>query len=112
MMSPVEQILVIVICGIVTLLTRFLPFVVFGREGEVSPRVSYLGRALPAALFAMLVVYCLKDVDFLGGVHGLPEIVSIAFIVVVHLKWRNMLLSLVGGVAFYLVVGQLLTLLP
>jgi len=99
-----QEMLVIAICGIVTIFLRFLPFVVFKNDKEVNGRVNYLGRALPAALFAMLVVYCFKDVDFSAGTFGIPEVISVIFIAAIHIRWRNMFLSLVGGVAFYIVL--------
>ncbi|MCQ2070865.1 MAG: AzlD domain-containing protein [archaeon] len=110
-MELVEGLAVIAICGIVTLFTRAFPFMVFKDGDRLRPGISYLGYALPAALFAMLVVYCLKDVDFMDGVYGIPEVVSILFTAALHVKWRNMILSIVGGTAFYICLNYILTLL-
>lgn len=107
-MDLCQQLLIILICGIVTVLIRATPFILFKDGDHLRPSITYLGYALPAALFAMLVVYCLKDVEFTGGTYGVPELISIVFVVLIHLKWRNMILSLVGGTAFYIVLGYLL----
>ena len=45
----------------VTFLTRFLPFALFDRKGEPPKVVLYLGRVLPPAIIAMLIVYCLRE---------------------------------------------------
>lgn len=105
-MTLVQQIITIGMCVLGTMTTRFLPFLVFGGKRKVPAFVSYLGRALPLALFAMLVVYCLRDVDFVGGVHGLPELAAIAVTGGLHLWKRNMLLSIAGGTAFYMLLLQ------
>lgn len=96
--------LVAVIAG-VTALLRFLPFVLFSRR---TPQlVLYLGRVLPYAVIAMLVVYCVKDVHPLSGSHGLPEAISIALVVVLH-RWKhNTLLSMLAGTVCYMLLIQL-----
>ena len=84
-MTHTQEILTIAICVVGTMATRFLPFLIFREVRPVPPYVQYLGKALPSAIFAMLVVYCLRNVDFTGGAHGLPELVSIAATAALHL---------------------------
>lgn len=106
-MSLTEQILTVAICALATMLTRFLPFLIF-REGRPTlPLVTYLGKALPSAIFAMLVVYSLRNVDVLGQSHGLPEAIAIAVTVALHLWKRQMLLSIAGGTLCYMLLVQL-----
>lgn len=104
-MTPTQQIITIALCVIGTLSMRALPFLAFGGDRHPPAYVRYLGRALPLAVFAMLCVYCLKDVDFLAGAHGLPELAAIAVTAALHLWKRNMALSIAGGTLFYLVVS-------
>ena len=102
-----QQIITIGLCALATVLTRSLPFLLF-RESRPTPKyIQYLGKALPAAIFAMLVVYCLRNVDIAGGSHGLPELIAIASTVVLHLWKRQMLLSIAGGTAVYMLLVQL-----
>jgi len=102
-----EQIITIALCVAGTMATRFLPFLLF-RPGKKTPRyVQYLGKALPAAIFGMLVVYCLKNVDILTGSHGIPELIAIALVVALHLWKRNMLLSIAGGTICYMLLVQM-----
>lgn len=71
-MTLTEQIITIALCAVATMLTRFLPFWVFSSKKPTPKFIQYLGKALPAAIFGMLVVYCLKDVQFATGFHGAP----------------------------------------
>ena len=105
-MTHTQEILTIAICVAGTMATRFLPFLIFREGRPVPPYVQYLGEALPSAIFAMLVVYCLRNVDFTGGAHGLPELVSIAATAALHLWRRNMLLSILGGTLCYMAIVQ------
>ncbi len=85
------------------MLTRFLPFLVFSSRKPTPPYMQYLGKALPSAIFAMLVVYCLRNVSFLTGNHGLPELLGIAITVALHLWKRNMMISILGGTLVYMI---------
>lgn len=106
-MTLTQQILTVAAVVAGTMLTRFLPFLVFP-SGRPTPKyVQYLGRVLPAAVFGMLVVYCLKDVSVFSGSRGLPEAISIAVVVGLHLWKRQMLLSIAGGTACYMLLVQL-----
>ncbi len=106
-MTLTQQIITIGIVVFGTMLTRFLPFLVFGRGKETPKYVQYLGKALPAAVFGLLVVYCLKDVNFLAGNHGIPEAIAILVVVLLHLWKKQMLLSIAGGTVCYMLLVQL-----
>lgn len=101
-----QQVITIGICVLGTMLTRFLPFLVFSSKKPTPDYIQYLGRALPSAIFGMLVVYCLKNVEILEGGHGLPELISIALVTVLHLWKRQMLLSIAGGTICYMLLVQ------
>jgi len=105
-MTLTQQILTIAVVVLGTVLTRFLPFLVFS-PGRPTPKyVQYVGKVLPPAVFGLLVVYCLKNVDLLAGSHGLPEAIAIAAVVILHLWKRQMLLSIAGGTAVYMLLVQ------
>ena len=86
--------------SIVTILTRFLPFVVFRKKTPAY--VAYLGRVLPAAIIGMLVVYCLKDVTFFASPFGLPELIAAVLVVALQAWKRNSLISILTGTAAYM----------
>lgn len=104
-MTTLQKIFTIfaVIAG--TMLTRFLPFILFP-EGKKPPKyISWLGTVLPYGVLGFLVVYSLKDAPF-SPFHGLPELIAIVFIVLLH-KWRkNTLLSIAGGTILYMYLVQ------
>ena len=105
-LSFAEQAAVIAICAAMTIATRALPFLLFGPERPMPAYVRYLGRALPAAVFALLVVYCLRHVTLFSGAHGLPEFLAVAVTAAVHLAKRNMMLSMSVGTACYMALIQ------
>lgn len=107
-MTVTEHIVMIGVVALATMLTRFLPFIVF-KSDEATPKfLTYLGKALPPAVFGMLVVYCLKGIAPLSYPYGAPELVGVASVVVLHLLFRKMLLSIVGGTAVYMLLVNLI----
>lgn len=106
-MTLTQQIITIGMVILGTVLTRFLPFLVFP-AGKPTPKyIRYLGTVLPSAVFGLLVVYCLKDVSLFAGSHGIPEMISIAVVAGLHLWKRQMLFSIAGGTLCYMLLVQL-----
>ena len=107
-MSNIQFILTIAVCAAATMRTRFLPFLVFGsRGGKVPEVVEYLGHVLPAAIFGMLILYCLKSVTPFAGSHGIPEAIAIAVTIALH-RWKHQtLVSITGGTVCYVLLVQL-----
>ncbi len=89
-------------------ITRFLPFVLFSGKRKMPQRFENLQKLIPPAMMGLLVVYCLKDVNFTTAPYGIPEIISIATVIALHLWKRNSLLSIFGGVAVYMVFIQVI----
>ena len=87
--------------------SRWLPFLAFSGKKELPEFVKYLGRVLPPALMGLIVVYCFKGTDILGGNHGLPELIASAVVILTY-KWKeNLLISVGGGTAVYMLLVQL-----
>lgn len=106
-MTLTQQIITIGMVILGTALTRFLPFLVFP-TGKPTPKyIQYLGKVLPAAVFGLLVVYCLRNVNVLTKTHGLPEAISVAVVVGLHLWKKQMLLSIAGGTVCYMLLVQM-----
>lgn len=104
-MTLTQRLVTIALCALATMLTRFLPFLLFSSRRPTPKYVRYLGRALPPAIFGMLMVYCLKNVSIVSGSHGLPELIAIAVTVGLHLWKRQTLLSIaVGTIAYMLLI--------
>lgn len=105
-MTLTQQIIIVAMVVLGTAVTRFLPFLVFP-SGKPTPKyVQYLGKFLPAAVFGLLVVYSLKDVSIFAGSHGIPEMISILLVIVLHVWKRQMLLSIAGGTVCYMLLVQ------
>lgn len=106
MLSTGAAIAAIAVMAIVTFLTRMLPFLLFDR-GESPPKlVLYLGRVLPPAIIAMLIVYCLRGVSFSTPGGWVPQLLCVAVVVALHLWKHNNLLSIFGGTVLYMVLVQ------
>jgi len=88
-----------------TMVTRFLPFLIFPEGKEPPEFIQYLGKVLPYAVIGLLVIYCLKDVPG-SGTYGIPEFLAIAFIVLLHRWKKSILLSIGGGTVFYMLLVQ------
>ena len=105
-MTAMQIAALVAVMAIVTFLTRALPFLLFGRGGEPPQVVLYLGRFLPPAVIAMLIVYCLKGVTFtaLGG--WVPPLTAGLAAVLLHLWKGNDLLSIFGATVLYMILVQ------
>ena len=107
-MTLTQQLITIALCALATVITRFLPFLVFSARRPTPAFVRYLGDVLPGAIFGMLIVYCLKDVQPLTGSHGLPEALALAVTVGIHLWRKNMLFSMAAGTLCYMLIIHLI----
>ena len=88
-----------------TMVTRFLPFLIFPEGKEPPEFIQYLGKVMPYAVIGLLVIYCLKDVPG-SGTYGIPEFLAIAFIVLLYRWKQSILLSIGGGTVFYMLMVQ------
>ena len=80
---------------------------IFGEKGEAPAVISYLGRVLPYAVMAMLVVYCLKGLDFSTPGKYPPELLCTILVAGLHAWKRNTLLSIGVGTVAYMLLVQL-----
>ncbi|HHW31528.1 MAG TPA: branched-chain amino acid transporter AzlD [Clostridiaceae bacterium] len=105
-MTTQQSIITIVVVVLGTMITRFLPFILFPAKKIPPKYIQYLGQVLPYAVIGLLVVYSLKDVSFISGNHGLPELISILVIIVLHMWKKNTLLSIGAGTIIYMILVQ------
>ncbi len=102
-MNNLHTLLIIFISGGITLLLRFLPFIAFGKH---QPKfIIYLGKVLPPATMAMLVIYCLRNTD-INNFYALPEIIACLAVIILHVWKHNTLLSIITGTAIYMYLIQ------
>ena len=105
-MTNLQVFVSIVVMAAVTLLTRALPFLLFDRGEEPPKVVLYLGRVLPPAVIAMLIVYCLRTISFASLGSWVPYVAAGLVTVGLHLWKRNDLLSIFGGTVLYMFLVQ------
>lgn len=106
-MTVSQQIIIIAVVVLGTMATRFLPFLVFPPGRPTPEYIKYLGRVLPAAAIGLLVIYSLKDINLLSTTHGLPELVSVAVVIWLHIWKKNMFLSIAAGTILYMILIRL-----
>ena len=105
-MTTMQIAALVAVMAAVTFLTRALPFLLFGRGGDVPKVVLYLGRFLPPAVIAMLIVYCYRSVGFASAGDWAPAFLAGAAVVALHVWKKNNMLSIVGGTILYMVLVQ------
>ncbi|WP_420799771.1 branched-chain amino acid transporter permease [Paenibacillus mesophilus] len=105
-MTFMERMITIGMVVLGTMITRFLPFLIFPSGRPVPTYVQYLGKVLPSAALGLLVIYSIKDVNFISGSHGVPEMISIAITACLHIWKRNMFISIVSGTLVYMFLIQ------
>lgn len=106
-MTPSVQNTAIIIftCALCTFLERALPFLVF-RNRAVPGAIRYLGKVLPMAVIALLIIYNVRTISFHAVAGFAPEAIGIAVVTLLHLWKRNMFLSIFGGTVCYMLLVQ------
>ena len=117
-MPELHPVLIIATAALVTVLLRFLPFLIFGENRKTPPLIEKLAVILPYAIMAgtmekrkdtaegMLVVYCLKDIKLTSAPFGIPEAIACAVVALLHVWKRNTLLSIGAGTLCYMLLVQ------
>ncbi|MGI6111598.1 MAG: branched-chain amino acid transporter permease [Bilifractor sp.] len=110
-MTTTQMAITVLICVLGTVFTRFIPYIIFPEGRKVPAYVEYLGKVLGPAVFGILVVYCIRNTDFVtsfanGGTHGIPELASIAVTILVFRLRRQMVPAMIAGTALYMIFVQ------
>ena len=106
-MTLAQEIITIGMVVLGTALTRYLPFLLF-LAGKPTPKyIQYLGKVLPGAAFGLLVIYSLRNASLFSGSHGIPELLAVLAVVLLHLWKRQMLLSIAGGSILDMILVQM-----
>ena len=105
-MNDFHALATIIICAVVTIALRFLPFLIFGEQRTTPSVIAYLGQVLPFAIMGMLVVYCLKDISLTSAPFGIPEAIGCCVVAGLHAWKRNTLLSIGAGTICYMLLVQ------
>ncbi len=106
--SPLISFIIILLVALTTFATRATPFIIFPEGKEIPPIVRYLGSVLTPSVIGMLVIYCLKSTTLLQAPYGLPEIIAVLAVVILHVWKRNNLLSIGVGTVLYMFLIQVI----
>ena len=96
----------IIVMAIVTFGTRVAPFILYGKDKPTPKYIVYLGNYLPPAVIAMLIIYCLRNVNLSAFPFGIPEVIGVVSVVILHIWKRNNLISIIGGTVLYMMAVQ------
>lgn len=102
-----DAILLIMVVSLVTILLRFLPFIIFNDKRTTPKIITYLGNILPFSVMAMLVIYCFKDLSLSVYPFGIPELIAGIIVALLHFWKKNTLLSVISGTIVYMILIQL-----
>lgn len=105
-LSAGTSFLIILLVALTTFATRVTPFLIFPKGKEIPKTIQYLGKVLTPAIIGMLVVYCLRNTVILSAPHGIPELIAVVVVAVLHVWKRNNLLSIGAGTILYMVLIQ------
>ena len=105
-LNAIQTLIILLAITVGTVITRFLPPILFPHGKPLPKFLQELCTLLPPAMMGLLVVYCLRSVSWLSVPHGAPELIAIAAVAGLHLWKRNVLLSIAGGTVLYMVLVQ------
>lgn len=105
-LTNTQTFIIILSIALGAVITRFLPFLLFPEHKSPPQFIVYLGKLLPPAMMGLLVVYCLKNISPLSMPYGIPEVIAILAIVILHHWKHNVLLSICGGTILYMFLLQ------
>lgn len=105
-LSAGTSFLIILLVALTTFATRVAPFLIFPKGKEIPKTIQYLGKVLTPAIIGMLVVYCLRNTAILYAPYGIPELIAVVVVAVLHVWKRNNLLSIGVGTVLYMVLIQ------
>lgn len=104
--DAVTSFLLIAVMGSMVFATRLLPFLIFPEHKKTPKYIQYLSNVLSFSVMGLLVVYCIRTITPLTYPYGLPEFISVAAVVLLHIWKKNNLLSMIGGTILYMFLVQ------
>lgn len=94
----------VLLAAIITFALRALPFLIFHGERKMPAFLVKLGSVLPAAIMAVLIVYCVKDAVTDWRNSAIPQLLAVLATGVSY-KWKhNTLLSIILGTVVYMLL--------
>lgn len=108
MIGVKESLAIILVVAITTFFTRALPFMIFKNTTTLPEKIVYLGKVLPMGIMLCLIVYCLRNTIFTTYPYGIPEVISVVVVALLHIWKRNNMISIVCGTVLYMILIQII----
>lgn len=105
-LTTTETLIIVAVTALATMITRFLPFIIFRGNGKTNSYINYLGQVLPYAAIGLLVVYVFRHVNFTIYPYGIPEGIALLTMIILHYWKENTLLSIGAGTIIYMLLVQ------
>lgn len=105
-MTAEKLIISIIVITLVTILTRAVPFLIFGKGEQPSKIIIYLGKYLPPAIICAIIVYCFKDINISSGSHGIPELIGVMSVIALQKLFHNTMISIFSSTIIYMLLIQ------
>lgn len=97
----------VAISAVITFGLRALTFLAFSGSRKMPASLERLGQALPSAIMAVLIVYCMKDIPSGGISAAVPKLLAAAVVFITY-KWKHQtLISILLGTISYMVLLHL-----
>jgi len=106
-LTLVQALLGTLVGAVVIFATRLFPFALFSRRNPPSV-IKFIEKYIPSMIMAILVVYCLKDIQFTASPYGFPYYIAIAVTVILHLLFKNPMISIFGGTILFMALNAFL----
>jgi branched-subunit amino acid transport protein AzlD len=85
------------------------PFLLFFFHAEIRRVCSaFIEKYIPPMIMAILVVYCLKDVQITERPWGAPSFIALAVCVGLHLWKHNPMISIFGSTVLYMILIRIM----
>ena len=104
MISTNHALMIIILASLCTILTRAVPFIIWGGKRPMPKVVEHVADKLPTAIMAILVIYCVKGISPAATGEFIGTIIALAAVVILHLWKRNLLLSIAAGTIIYMIL--------
>ncbi|MGK9289009.1 AzlD domain-containing protein [Staphylococcus warneri] len=101
MMTDQHMLIIIILCGIVTILVRVIPFMMISRVNLPDVIIQWLSF-IPITLFTALVLDGIiqQHEDSLGYTLNVPFIIALIPTVLLAIYTRSLTWTILGGIAF------------
>ena len=99
----------VAVSALITFGLRALPFLAFSGSRKMPASLERLGQALPSAIMAVLIIYCMKDIPTGGISAAVPKLLAAAVVFFfITYKWKHQtLVSILLGTISYMMLLRL-----